>query len=89
MTSEQEQELRRLGRLAILELAAYLIEDADELVELAVERASTLGIREYGDTSYHKDIEWLEVDVMEELADAIFYQHIILLHQSAVDSSDG
>ncbi len=78
MTSEQEQELRRLGRMAVLSIAQQLIEESDELVELAVERASTVGLSEYGDTSYYKPVEYLEVDVMEELADAIFYQHIIL-----------
>jgi phosphoribosyl-ATP pyrophosphohydrolase len=79
VTSEQEQELRRLGRAAVLTIAQQLIEEADELVELAVERAATVGMSDYGDTSYHKPVEYLEVDVMEELADAIFYQHIILI----------
>ena len=82
MTAEQEEELRRLGRLTILSLAAQLIEDADEIIELAVDRASTIGVREYGDTAYHKPIEWLEVDVLEELADAVFYRHIILIDEA-------
>jgi len=83
MTDEQEAELRRLGRLAVLSLAEQLIEDGDDLVEFAIDRAASLGVREYGDTSYHKDVEYLECDVAEELADAIFYQHLILLVQGA------
>lgn len=82
MTEDQENELRRLGRLAILSLAAQLINDADEIIDLAIERASTIGVREYGDTAYHKPVEYLEIDVLEELADAVFYRHIILIDEA-------
>lgn len=81
MTADQEKALAKFGREAVIALAHRLIENADEIVGLAGYRASTVGVREYGDVSYHKTIEHLECEVDEELADAVFYQHIILVQR--------
>jgi len=82
MTSEQIEALRRFGREAVLALAQRIVDNADEIVGLAGYRASTLGELEYGDASYHKGVEHLEREIDEELADAVFYQHIILWQQA-------
>lgn len=83
MTEAQEQALKALGHRAVLELCHHLIDNSADLIELAIHRAATLGVKEYGDISYHKEIEHLEVEVDAELADAIFYLHIILLKRIA------
>ena len=49
----------------------------DELVQLGYERAfSTVGVHEYGDSTYWKGPEQLVEEAAAELADAIFYLHI-------------
>lgn len=78
MNDSQIQKLRRRGRQAAIELCHRIVDDYEDLIELAIERALTLGVQEYGDVSYHKPIERLEVEVDEELADALFYQHLII-----------
>lgn len=87
MTEDQLLAFHTYQREAIIELAHHLIGHATELAELAITRASTIGITEYGDTSYHKENEYLEIDVDEELADAIFYMHIILLRRTQAAAS--
>lgn len=79
MTEDQINELARLGRLAILSLAEKLIENEHDIIDMAIERASTLGVAEYGDVSYYKPLERLECEVLEELADAVFYEHLAII----------
>ena len=48
-----------------------------ELVELGFERAfDTVGVHEYGDSTYWKLTDQLAEEAAAELADAIFYLHI-------------
>lgn len=79
MTEEQELALKALGREAALDLCRIIVNNSDELVELAIHRAQNIGVKEYGDTTYHKDITEVRGELFDELADAIFYRHIILL----------
>lgn len=88
MNDKQISTLRRRGRQAAIELCHRIIDDYEDLIELAIERALTLGVTEYGDTSYHKDLEHLEVEVNEELADAIFYQHLVIRARGRKQASD-
>jgi hypothetical protein len=46
------------------------------LVELAVERATSIGARDYGNASYYKSTRELEAEGDCEIADLIFYEHI-------------
>lgn len=49
----------------------------DQLVQLGYERAfSTVGVHEYGDSTYWKQPDQLVEEAAAELADAIFYLHI-------------
>ena len=58
-------------------LLAMLEARMDELVELGFERAfDTVGVHEYGDSTYHKPAASLDTEAAAELADAIFYLHI-------------
>lgn len=68
--------LRKRGHRAVFDLVNTLLDRADELVELAVSRAGSVGAREYGNTSYGKTHAQLGVEIDEELADAIFYGHL-------------
>lgn len=79
MTEDQLTAFLVFARESVTSLARHLIEHGDELIDLSAQRASSLGVEQYGDTSFHLPIERLELEVNEELADAIFYQHIILL----------
>lgn len=72
---------RELYRLHADEAAQRLVEmlrgRITELVELGFERAfDTVGVHEYGDSTYWKSTEQLADEAAAELADAIFYLHI-------------
>ena len=73
----QRRLYRRHGAAAAERLRALLDERVEELVELGFERAfSTVGVHEYGDSTYFKDDASIEAETLEELADAIFYLHV-------------
>ena len=72
---------RELYRRHSAEAAQRLIEElkrrVDDLVELGFERAfDTVGVHEYGDSTYFKPTAQLADEAAAELADAIFYMHI-------------
>ena len=73
-----ERVVREYGRDAVRQLIVELSVAADALVDLAVERATTLGAAEYGDASFHKNSHELKRETSEELADAIFYTSVNL-----------
>lgn len=88
MTEEQRARYYELAKSAIQHLHTELVEHAVEIIALGDHRATTLGITEYGDISYHKPIEHLEQDIHEELADAIFYTHILLTKKRELKASE-
>jgi len=47
------------------------------IINHARERASSVGVAEYGSTSYDKTNSQLGIEVLDELADAVFYEHIV------------
>jgi hypothetical protein len=75
---EQQRELyRRHADEAAQRLVEVLRARLDELVALGFERAfDTVGVHEYGDSTYWKPTEQLSEEAAAELADAIFYLHI-------------
>lgn len=75
---DRQRELyRRHADEAAQRLVSVLQERLSELVELGFERAfDTVGVHEYGDTTYWKPAELLAEEAAAELADAIFYLHI-------------
>lgn len=48
------------------------------LVDLAVERATSIGAKDYGNASYYKSDAELEYEGDCEIADLLFYEHIPL-----------
>ena len=75
---DQQRELYRTHAAAAAdELVRVLQARLAELVELGFERAfDTVGVHEYGDSTYWKSTEQLSEEAAAELADAIFYLHI-------------
>jgi hypothetical protein len=75
---EQQRELyRQHAAEAAARLVDVLRARLDELVDLGFERAfDTVGVHEYGDSTYWKSTEQLDEEAAAELADAIFYLHI-------------
>lgn len=75
---DQQRELyRRHADEAAQRLVDVLRTRLDELVELGFERAfDTVGVHEYGDSTYWKSTDALAEEAAAELADAIFYLHI-------------
>ncbi len=75
---DQQRELyRRHADEAAQRLVEVLRGRIEALVELGFERAfSTVGVHEYGDSTYWKSTEQLADEAAAELADAIFYLHI-------------
>jgi len=78
ITLEQQRELyREHAGEAAERLIEVLRARLGELVELGFDRAfSTVGVHEYGDSTYWKASEQLNEEAAAELADAIFYLHI-------------
>lgn len=75
---EQQRTLyRQHADEASTRLVEVLQQRLSELVELGYERAfETVGVHEYGDSTYFKSVEQLAEEAAAELADAIFYLHI-------------
>lgn len=75
---ETQRELYRQHAAEAAErLVALLGDRFAELVELGFLRAfDTVGVHEYGDSTYWKDTAQLAEEAAAELADAIFYLHI-------------
>ena len=74
---EQRELYRRHAGEAASRLVDVLQARLAELVELGFERAfDTVGVHEYGDSTYWKTTEQLAEEAAAELADAIFYLHI-------------
>lgn len=62
---------------AVDALVARLVAHRAELVALGKARAfRDVGVHEYGDRTYRHDDARLGIECDEELADAIFYEHI-------------
>lgn len=75
---EQQRALyRRHADEAAQRLVTMLSARIEELVELGFQRAfDTVGVHEYGDSTYFKPTDQLDDEAAAELADAIFYLHI-------------
>lgn len=65
--------LRRSPRLTALRLAWEVLRHYPTILNLAVERVTTIGRQDYGDTSFHKTGSELRHERFCEYADAIFY----------------
>lgn len=79
---QQRSTYRTHAREAAHRLLALLEAQLEELVELGYERAfDTVGVHEYGDSTYWKTAEQLDDEAAAELADAIFYLHIPLARE--------
>lgn len=81
---EDQRELyRQHAGTAAERLVEVLRARIDELVELGFERAfETVGVHEYGDSTYWKSTEALSDEAAAELADAIFYLHIPIAREA-------
>jgi hypothetical protein len=81
---EQQRELYREHAEAALEqLIALMRERGPELIELGEQRAfETVGLHEYGDSTYWIDDERLLAETLAELADAIFYHQIAIARET-------
>ncbi|MCW2949661.1 MAG: hypothetical protein JWN41_674 [Thermoleophilia bacterium] len=75
---DQQRDLYRAhAEAAAHELLRVLQAQLATLVELGFERAfDTVGVHEYGDSTYWKSTSQLTEEAAAELADAIFYLHI-------------
>lgn len=74
---QQRATYRQHADAAAQHLRELLEERIDTLVQLGYERAfSTVGVHEYGDSTYWKRPDSLVEEAAAELADAIFYLHI-------------
>jgi hypothetical protein len=81
---QQREQYRRHSAEAARRLVEVLQARLDELVELGFERAfDTVGVHEYGDSTYWKSTEQLSDEAAAELADAIFYLHIPIAREHA------
>lgn len=74
---EQKAQYRTHARVAAEQLIDVLTARIDEYIELGYQRAfETVGVEEYGDSTYWKSDLALDDEAAAEIADAIFYQHI-------------
>ena len=73
---KQRSIVNRNIRQSTFSLMSILGANISRIETMAVERANTLGLEEYGDKSFHYDSDKLLEEIFEELADAIFYNCI-------------
>lgn len=68
-----ERTIRERADTTIALLIERLQQRRAELVDYSVERATTIGVTEYGEAAWHKTPDQLLREIDDELADAIFY----------------
>lgn len=76
----QRELLHRYAPQAIDIILRRIEDDADHLVDLADQRATGLGVTEYGDATWHLPLERKRAEGNAEFADAIFYVVTELAH---------
>jgi hypothetical protein len=73
VTPDLDAHLRTNNHIAKLRMIAEIHAHWNDIVTLAIERATGPGAREYGDASFHKPPHVLRQERFEEYADALFY----------------
>lgn len=82
--AEQEELLRRYMRQGSFRAMALLGRKQHEIEQLMLERAAGVGITEYGDETWHKPLEVIDRESMEEAADLVFYETVYNLKERRV-----
>lgn len=82
--ADQERLLRPALRQGSLRAYALLGRKQFEIEQLALSRVMSLGHDEYGDASWHKSLDQLDGESMEEAADLVFYESVYSLKEAGV-----
>lgn len=76
--ADQTRIINQYAHQGVLALLAFIGRNQYQIETLAIRRAITLGVTEYGDQSFHKTNHQLWRDTMEECADGVFYRSLRL-----------
>jgi hypothetical protein len=72
--TQQLEIIRRFSKQGTLRVSALMLRKQADVIRMCEHRAMSIGIEEYGDSSFHLDLPSIEQATMEELADAVLYQ---------------
>jgi hypothetical protein len=75
---DPEQTIRAHAEVARHRILSRILDPAiwAYLVELAVERATSIGAREYGDRAWGLSRDEIQIEGFQEIADLIFYMGV-------------
>ncbi len=74
--SEQKRIIEEHVQQGSYRLAVLLHRRRGEVIKMAVERSMGIGLVDYGDKSFHKSLDMLEEETMQELSDGVVYQSL-------------
>lgn len=81
---EQERLLREHARQGSFRAMALLGRKQHEIEQLMLERALSVGLDEYGDAAFHKPLEVLDRESMEEAADLVLYETVYNMRERGI-----
>lgn len=73
---EMEAIVRRARPMIAGRLAHRICLNEEKIFNLGIERARTIGVKQYGDSSFHLPLHQVKIEVDDELADANFWEGI-------------
>lgn len=82
--NEQKRLLEDYARQGSFRALALLGRKQYEIEQLMVERAMSVGIDEYGDGAFHKTLDQLDRESMEEAADLVMYEAVYSMRERGV-----
>lgn len=84
--AEQERLLREHMRQGSFRAMALFGRKQHEIEQLMLERAMGVGLEEYGDAAFHKSLDVLDRESMEEAADLVLYETVYNMRERGVIS---
>lgn len=84
--AEQERLLREHMRQGSFRAMVLFSRKQHEIEQLMLERAMGVGLEEYGDSAFHKTLDQLDRESMEEAADLVLYETVYNMRERGVIS---
>lgn len=82
--AEQKRLLESHARQGSFRALALLGRKQFEIESLMIERAMGVGLAEYGDAAFHKPLDVLDRESMEEAADLVMYETVYNMRAQGV-----
>ena len=82
--TEQHALLSEHARQGSFRAMALIGRKQHEIEQLMISRAMGLGLEEYGDAAFHKTLDQLDQESMEEAADLVMYETVYNMRERGI-----